>query len=332
MDIKINSNFPFSVTAIQFAPNGGLSITLSTPEGQPSESRFQYTASLGDGFAEERSPVSLAQYAMDFAERCNIKQKTRLSYYTMVMHLREYGDVDIDQITTSYLQGFIEHLRRRGLKPGSVRLDFQKLSCVLRDAYKNGLFDDRILQSVNRPKKEQGKKCFLTESELKRMERTTLPERYRRIREMFMFSCMTGMRFSDIQELEWKDIKSTGRHLWIEFRQKKTGTMERIPLGSAAETMLRRMTREGKRVFGHVSNQWANAVIKKWCKKAKIKKHVTFHIARHTFCVMLLTKDVPIYTVQKLMCHSDIGTTNIYADLTSKSKAKAVRKLPSFVA
>ncbi len=183
MNIKINSNFPFSVTAIQFAPNGGLSITLSTPEGLPSESRFQYTASLGDGFAEERSPVSLAQYAMHFAERCNIKQKTRLSYYTMVMHLREYGDVDIDQIATSYLLGFIEHLRRRGLKPGSVRLDFQKLSCVLRDAYKNGLFDDRILQSVNRPKKEQGKKCFLTESELKRMERTTLPERYRRIRE-----------------------------------------------------------------------------------------------------------------------------------------------------
>ena len=59
---------------------------------------------------------------------------------------------------------------------------------------------------------------------------------------------------------------------------------------------------------------------------------MTFHIARHTFCVMLLTKDVPIYTVQKLMCHSGIGTTNIYADLTSKSKAKAVRKLPSFVA
>lgn len=55
---------------------------------------------------------------------------------------------------------------------------------------------------------------------------------------------------------------------------------------------------------------------------------ISFHIARHTFCVLLLTKDVPIYTVQKLMCHSDINSTSVYADLLNKTKEKAVRKLP----
>ena len=59
------------------------------------------------------------------------------------------------------------------------------------------------------------------------------------------------------------------------------------------------------------------------------KKPVSFHSARHTFCVLLLTKDVPIYTVQQLMCHSDIGSTSVYADLLNKTKAKAVRKLPT---
>ena len=53
-------------------------------------------------------------------------------------------------------------------------------------------------------------------------------------------------------------------------------------------------------------------------------------VSRHTFCVLLLTKDVPIYTVQQLMCHSDIGSTKVYADLLNKNKLKAVRKLPTF--
>lgn len=55
---------------------------------------------------------------------------------------------------------------------------------------------------------------------------------------------------------------------------------------------------------------------------------ISFHIARHTFCVLLLTKDVPIYTVQQLMCHSEIGSTKVYADLLNKTKEKAVKRLP----
>ena len=75
-----------------------------------------------------------------------------------------------------------------------------------------------------------------------------------------------------------------------------------------------------------------NFAIKRWCKNARIKKPVSFHSARHTFCVLLLTKDVPIYTVQQLMCHSDINTTKVYADLLNKTKSKAVRKMPYILA
>ena len=58
---------------------------------------------------------------------------------------------------------------------------------------------------------------------------------------------------------------------------------------------------------------------------------IIFPLLRHTFCVLLLTKEVPIYTVQQLMCHSDIGSTNIYADLLNKTKAKAVKRIPAFM-
>ena len=88
------------------------------------------------------------------------------------------------------------------------------------------------------------------------------------------------------------------------------------------------MKRDGEFVFRKETNQRVNVVLKRWCKEAKIRKPVSFHSARHTFCVLLLTKDVPIYTVQQLMCHSDINATKVYADLMNKTKAKAVRKLP----
>ena len=330
MNIKINSNFPFSVSSIQFARDGSLCISLSS-DNDSADKEYQYTASLGD-CAEERKPVSLAQYALDFAEHSNIKQKTKSSYHLMVKYLLAYGDTTLDKITTAYLQGFIGHLQNRGLKPGTVLLNFQKLACVLRDAYKNGLFDDRVLLRVKRPPKEQVKKCFLTEAELRRLGKHPLDERYANIRNMFLFSVLTGMRFSDILGLRWTDVKRNGKHLRIDFRQQKTGTVESLPLCKSAEALLRGLPREGVYVFGRVSNQQANKVVRKWCRNARIRKHVTFHCARHTFCVLLLAKGVPIYTVQRLMCHSDIGSTNVYADLTGRTKTKALRKLPSLAA
>ncbi len=263
-----------------------------------------------------------------FGASANIKDKTKDSYRLMCNHLEAYGDITIDKITTSYLQNFIQYLQSQGLRLGSVRLYFQKLACVLHDAYKNGLFDDRILQRVKRPKREQEKKGFLTETELKKLTKHQLPEEYNNIQKMFLFSCMTGLRYSDVQCLRWKNVKRNGKHLQLEFRQQKTDTHERLPLCAEAEALLRGQKRNSEYVFREESNQQTNKVLKRWCREARIKKPISFHIARHTFCVLLLTKDVPIYTVQQLMCHSDINTTKVYADLLNKTKAKAVKKLP----
>ena len=327
MNIRIESNFSFSVSSIQYAPNGELQIILTSDENQ-TDNRYQYTASLGNGKAEEKPTVSLLQYCRDFVAAANIKPQTRSSYHLMCRHLEAYGDVPMDKVTTAYLQEFIPFLHSQGLQTGTVRLYFQKLTCILHDAYKNELFDDRILQRVKRPPKKQSKKCFLTETDLKKLTRHKLSEEYSNIQAMFLFSCMTGLRFGDVKGLRWKDVKRNGKHLQLEFHQQKTDTYERVPLCAEAEALLRSQNRSGEHVFKEETNQQTNKVIKKWCEEAKVKKPVTFHSGRHTFCVLLLTKDVPIYTVQQLMCHSDIGSTKVYADLLNKTKAKAVRKLP----
>ncbi len=330
MNIKINSDFRFSATSIQYSLQGELCITLASCEKE-TDIRYQYTASLGDGQAEEKPSISLLQYARDFAASADIKPKTKDSYRLMCNHLEDYGDRTLEKVTTAYLQEFIQYLQSLGMKTGTARLYFQKLACVLHDAYKNGLFDDRILQRVKRPRREQEKKCFLSESELKKLIRNKLSPEYDNIQTMFLFSCMTGLRFSDVQGLRWKDVKRNGKHLHLEFLQQKTGTYERLPLCAEAETLLRGQKRTGEHVFREETNQRVNTVLKRWCREARIKKPVSFHSARHTFCVLLLTKDVPIYTVQQLMCHSDIGSTKVYADLLNKTKVKAVKKIPAFM-
>ena len=328
MNVKIESNFQFSVESIRYSPSGELLIVLAS-ECVPTETHYQYSADFGTGQAEEKPSVSLVQYVKDYADNACIKPKTKDSYRLMCRHLVAYGDSAIDQVTTAYLQGFLSYLQAQGIRVGTQRLYFQKLACVLHEAYRNGLFDDRILQRVKRPKREQEKKCFLTEAELKRLTKHRLDDQYSNIQSMFLFSCLTGLRFSDVQSLRWDEIKRNGKHLLLEFHQQKTDTQERLPLCEEAEAMLRSQKRCGEYVFQKESNQRTNNVLKLWCQKAKVKKCVTFHCARHTFCVLLLTNDVPIYTVQRLMCHSDIGTTNVYADLLSKTKAKAVKKLPA---
>ncbi len=268
MNIRIDSNFQFSVVSIQYTATGELSISL-TSDGISTNTCYQYTANLGSVQAEERPTISLLQYAKTFAMSANINSKTKDSYRLMCNHLEAFGDIPIDKITTAYLQDYIRYLQLQGLKCGTVRLYFQKLACVLHDAYKNGLFDNRVLQRVKRPRREQQQKSFLTETELRKLMKNQLSAEFNNIQTMFIFSCLTGLRYSDVQGLRWKDVKRNGKHLQLEFHQKKTDTHERLPLCTDAESLLRSQKRSGEYVFKEETNQKVNVVLKRWCKKAR---------------------------------------------------------------
>ena len=113
MNIKIDSDFRFSVVSIQFTATGQLSISL-TSDGFSTNAHYQYSASLGSGQAEEKPTISLLQYAREYAAAANIKPKTRDTYRLMCNHLEAYGDSLVDRVTTAYLQGFISYLQSLG--------------------------------------------------------------------------------------------------------------------------------------------------------------------------------------------------------------------------
>ena len=87
---------------------------------------------------------------------------------------------------------------------------------------------------------------------------------------------------------------------------------------------------DNERVFiGLKYSAWHNVGLSKWVMRAGITKHITFHCARHTNATLLLNKGVDIFTVSKMLGHSEVRTTQIYAKLANKAKVEAVEKLPS---
>ena len=329
MKLLIKSNFQFQVKAVRFMSDGQMEINLHSGASTGME-EYAYAVELSGDEAEVDRGVSLCGLAEEFADSPCRKSKTQLSYRHMLAHLRKYGDRCLSDVTTDYLQGFLKYLQEHGIGDSTARMYFQKLACILHHAYANEMFDIRILKRVRRIKRVQKKKEFLTERELGRLYSTPIGEKWENVRRMFLFSCACGLRFSDVSNMEWENIRYRSRHYYLHFRQQKTGTEEHLPLGEQAELIIRSLKHGKGRVFQEVRPSMANKAIQKWCKAAHIKKHVTFHTARHTFCVMLLTHGVPIYTVQQLMCHADISTTKVYADLANKAKRKAVCRLPVY--
>ncbi len=143
-------------------------------------------------------------------------------------------------------------------------------------------------------------------------------------RRAFLFSCFCGLRYSDIKKLTWKDIRTGIDGVVCNVQQQKTGIMNYLPLSTEALKWLPNRASDDERIFELQEYSRIEAHIKKWILAAGIKKHVTFHTARHTFATMFLTLGADVYTVSKLLGHTNIQTTQIYAKIIDKKKQEAV--------
>ena len=148
------------------------------------------------------------------------------------------------------------------------------------------------------------------------------------VKQAFLFSCFTGLRISDIRALEWSDIRGNGTEKEICKKMEKTQKMVYVPLSSMALGYLPQKE-DGKELVFDLPKQAATICrsIKSICKMAGINKKVTFHTARHTFATMCLTSGTDIYTTSKLLGHSKVTTTQIYADIINQKKVDAVNMI-----
>jgi len=168
---------------------------------------------------------------------------------------------------------------------------------------------------------------YLTVCEVKKLIST--PCRRPMLKNAFLFACFCGLRISDIRRLKWKNLTHDGDKTYIRITQLKTGRALLLPLNKQAINRLpaRGRDKDEDIIFRPLPRNMT--ALATWAKEAGINKHVTFHVSRHTFATMELTLGADIYTTSKLLGHTEVRTTQIYARIVNSKKEEAVSLLDS---
>lgn len=200
---------------------------------------------------------------------------------------------------------------------------FNKVKAALNQAFDDKLISDRIGARVKAIKGDETRREFLTEEELAKAINTDCE--FPILKTAFLFSVYTGLRWSDINNLLWKNIQFTADSGYsIHFEQQKTRKVEYHPIPQVAMKLIGEKQAGEERVFkGLKYSAWHNLKLAQWMMKAGITKKITFHSARHTYATLLLTKNVDMAVVSKLLGHSELKTTQIYAKVIDKRKIDA---------
>ena len=139
-----------------------------------------------------------------------------------------------------------------------------------------------------------------------------------------------GLRISDMLNLRWQNISKSGETVVLSFIMKKTRKHVSVPLSSKAVEYLpeRGVAPSDRAVFDALpSKTRIGKHLKKWTKQAGIGKEIHFHMSRHTFGTMLMTAGVDLYTASKMMGHSDVRATQVYAKIIDSKKVEAMNLL-----
>lgn len=242
--------------------------------------------------------------------------------------------VSFREIDSSFCERFKDYLSNdartksdKHLSSSSVSSYFNKFRACLKQAVKEKIILSNPATDVSIPKVIEHKREYLTLDEIKAIVKAEC--RYDVLKRAFLFSCLTGLRWSDIQKLLWSEVQNTNEGWRITFHQQKTKGLQYLDISDQARGFLGEVGSPDDRVFkGLKYSDYMNVALLQWMLRAKITKHITFHSARHTFAVLQLTLGTELYTLQKLLGHSEIRTTQIYAEIIDEKKREAVNKIP----
>jgi site-specific recombinase XerD len=277
-----------------------------------------------------------------------LKWGTQKNYFTTQKYISKFllktyktTDIYLRELDYNFIIKFEKYLRahtpvdhQKPMGNNTVMKHIERLRKLINLAVKLGWIDRDPFVNFKAQfiKTERG---FLSLEELKRVEEKHLSiERLALVRDLFVFSCYTSLSYIDVIKLTEDNINiGIDGELWIHYRREKTSKGIRIPLLPKALEIIEQYktnikTLHHKSLFPNISNQKLNAYLKEVADVCEIKKNLTFHIARHTFATTVtLSNGIPIETVSKLLGHSRISTTQIYAKVIERKVSDDMKKL-----
>lgn len=205
---------------------------------------------------------------------------------------------------------------------------YNKFKASLRAAFDDGYLSINFASKTKSFEQAESQREYLTHQELQVLASTVC--KYDVLKRAFIFSCLSGLRWSDINTMVWSEVRDEDNGVSrVNFRQEKTEGVEYLYISAQARGLLGERQHPSERVFkGLKYGAVYNNEIVRWCNRAAISKHVTFHSARHTNAVLLLENGADIYTVSKRLGHREIRTTAIYAKIVDQKMKEAANLIP----
>lgn len=254
---------------------------------------------------------------------------------TAIRIIEDYAGrkVTLDQIDKTFCQGYIDYLLNEYRPNGKQLMHttahnyYRVVNGALNAAVREDLMKVNPftrISSSDKIHKPESKREYMTIDEVRSLIAT--PMSNETVKSAYLFSCFCGLRISDIKELRWKDVFCDGEQYRLQVIMQKTKAPIYLPLSPEA---LRWMPdRKGKaadeKVFDLPSMSRINELLKPWALDSGISKHFSFHTARHTFATMMLTLGADLYTTSKLLGHTDVRMTQVYAKIINRKKDEAV--------
>lgn len=270
----------------------------------------------------------------------DLTETTKERYVTTKDRLKAFlenkfnvSDIRLENIYPQFVLKFYLFIRENyKCEHNGASKYIQKLRTIILSAIGNGLMshDPFVNYEFNWEKFDRG---FLIEEEIERiMQKVFTIPRLERIRDIFLFACFTGLAYKEVKNLtKDKIVKLFDENFWIRVERSKTKTEERVPLLEIPMVLIAKYANEMKDspyVFPVISNQKTNAYLKEIGDICGVNKNMTFHLARHTFATTVtLNNGVPIEALSKMLGHTNLKTTQIYARVLNSFVGEAFEAL-----
>lgn len=289
------------------------------------------------GFSSNKKlNANFVEYFTDQAEKRLQSKGNYENWNSTLKHFQKFAgsQVKFKEVTPAFCEQFKTYLNEEAktksenkLSSSSVSSYFNKFRACLKKAIKDKIIFTNPADGITNPKEIDSIREYLTFDELKSLAKAEC--RYDVLKRAFLFSCLTGLRWSDIQKLKWSEVQRSDDGSRIVFHQQKTKGLQYLDISDQARGYLGQPGQSDDRVFiGLKYSAYMNVALLQWVLRAGITKHITFHSGRHTFAVLQLTLGTEIYTLSKLLGHSELRTTEIYAKIIDQKKKEAVNKVP----
>ncbi|WP_300439363.1 site-specific integrase [Christiangramia sp.] len=279
---------------------------------------------------------------MDRLSGKSISKSTANRYWTCYNHVEQFineelkvADYPMNDINHQFITRFEYFLKtKRECNHNSALKYVNNFKKIIRIALANQWMDRDPFYNY-KVQFETVEREYLNEEEVQKLiDKDLHLDRLKLVRDMFVFSCYTGLAYSDVKKLSSTDItKGIDGGKWIRIKRTKTKSLSSIPLLPVAEEILDRYkdhpeVKDGKYVLPVLSNQKSNAFLKEIAALCGIKKPLTTHLARHTFATTItLTNGVPIESVSKMLGHQDLRTTQHYAKIVDRKISDDMKAL-----